>query len=151
MSLLQAKSAEKRSIIDRKEKEIFMASLNESESLEIVLDVNEATNQKIVIHKQLVKHLKPHQIEGVKHMFNCCYGSVKGSGCILAHCMGLGKTLQLITLLHTVVNYPQFATNRILILCPKSTLSNWKAEIHKWIGSIRKARGLKVFEFADSR
>lgn len=163
MSLLQAKSAEKQSIFERKEKEIFMASASrnksESHAVEIVLDINKATNQKIVIHQQLVKHLKQHQIEGVKHMYDCCYGSVErlarnpkmGSGCILAHCMGLGKTLQLITLLHTVINYPEFATNRILILCPKSTLSNWKAEIHKWIVPIRKARGLKVFEFADSR
>lgn len=40
------------------------------------------------------------QIAGVKFMYDCCYGSVDsidkhpGSGCILAHCMGLGKTLQ---------------------------------------------------------
>lgn len=94
-------------------------------------------------------------------MYDCCYGPVdklvnnpkskKGSGCILAHCMGLGKTLQLIALLHTVINYPEFQTNRILILCPKSVLSNWKNEINKWIGSIGKTRRLKVYEFSDSR
>ncbi len=74
----------------------------------------------------------------------------KGSGCILAHCMGLGKTLQLITLLHTVINVPECTTNRILILCPKSTVSNWKAEIAHWTGSIKQTRRLKVFEFSDT-
>lgn len=39
-------------------------------------------------------------VSGVQFMWDCCCESVKkieksaGSGCILAHCMGLGKTLQ---------------------------------------------------------
>lgn len=104
--------------------------------------------------------LKPHQIDGIKHMYKCSYGQIdkivrnpkqQGSGCILAHCMGLGKTLQLIALIHTVINYPEFKTNRILILCPKSTISNWKAEIKKWTGAIQNSRGLSVYEFSDTR
>lgn len=44
----------------------------------------------------IVRHLKPHQMDGVKFiLYDSCYGSVddktSGSGCILAHCMGLGK------------------------------------------------------------
>lgn len=118
--------------------------------------LDSAKDKKIVIHKQVAKHLKPHQIDGIKHMFSCCYGKIgrnpedQGSGCILAHCMGLGKTFQLIALLHTVINYPEFKTNRIVILCPKSTLSNWKAEIKKWTGSIRNARGFDIYEFSDT-
>jgi len=39
-------------------------------------------------------------VKGVKFMWDACFESLKqtektkGSGCILAHCMGLGKTFQ---------------------------------------------------------
>ena len=40
-----------------------------------------------------------YQVEGVQFIWDCTFESMeklkeKGSGCILAHCMGLGKTLQ---------------------------------------------------------
>lgn len=161
--ILQAKNAEKSFILQRKEKESIMSQyiqIKDEDDNDIVLDINSANQEKIVVHKQVAVHLKPHQIDGIKHMYDCCYGSVDkminnpkwlGSGCILAHCMGLGKTLQLIALLHTVINYPEFKTNRILILCPKSTISNWEAEINKWIGVIKKTRTLRLFQFNDSR
>lgn len=123
---------------------------------EILLDYDSKRKQKIVVHPGIRKHLKDHQVDGIKFMYDCCYGSVDnmkddpGSGCILAHCMGLGKTLQLITLLHTVISYPQLNTDRILVICPKSTVMNWKDEIERWLMPIKNSRALKLYQFEST-
>lgn len=122
---------------------------------QVVLDFDSKKKKKIVVHPEITKHLKAHQVEGIKFMYDCCYGSVDnldkypGSGCILAHCMGLGKTLQLITLLHTVICYPQLKTDKVLVICPKSTVMNWKEEIERWLGTIKNTRRLKLFHFPE--
>src|SRR5271169_1462876 len=67
----------------------------------------------------------------------------KGFGCLLAHTMGLGKTLQIIALLITLSLLPSDAkvempthlkkTNRrYLIVCPPSIVINWRNEFKKW-------------------
>lgn len=64
----------------------------------LVLDYDIETGTEIVsVDAGLVKKLKPHQARGIKFMWDACYESVnrlnedRGGGCILAHCMGLGK------------------------------------------------------------
>lgn len=63
----------------------------------------------VTIKKESSMKLKSYQIEGVRFMWNACFESIErikehpGSGCILAHCMGLGKSLQIVTLIHTVL------------------------------------------------
>lgn len=64
----------------------------------LVLDYDTEAKEFISIDPKLAMCMKPHQIEGVKFLYRCCYASVKDdknakSGAILAHCMGLGKTL----------------------------------------------------------
>lgn len=126
------------------------------DNTEVLLDYDSKRKEKIVIHPEIRKLLKDHQVDGIKFMYDCCYGSVDniekdtGSGCILAHCMGLGKTLQMITLLHTVISYPQLKSDRILVICPKSTVMNWKDEIERWLKPIQNSRPLKLFQFPEA-
>lgn len=96
-------------------------------------DVNSGTPLITVDHR-FEGRLKPHQKDGVQFMWETCYESVKmlktskGSGCILAHCMGLGKTFQVITLIHTLFTHKITNTKHVLIICPLSTVLNWKEE-----------------------
>lgn len=60
--------------------------------------------------------------------------------------MGLGKTLQLIALLHTVIRYSELYTKRILIICPKSTIHNWAEEFRKWLGCVENRPAVYYLE-----
>ncbi|XP_018577757.1 transcriptional regulator ATRX [Anoplophora glabripennis] len=102
----------------------------------LVLDVDELTGEPLVkVHPKLSQRLKPHQKSGIQFMWDSCYESLErlkvdeGSGCILAHCMGLGKTFQVITLLHTLFSYEEMNTKHVLVVCPTSTVANWKKEV----------------------
>ncbi|XP_033236837.1 transcriptional regulator ATRX-like isoform X1 [Drosophila pseudoobscura] len=145
--------------LEKKHLELSKAIKKNSENInksELILDYIESTNKFIKVHCDIVKQLKPHQIDGIKFMYDSCYGGVDqakknaGSGCILAHCMGLGKTLQLIALLHTVISYKELKTAKVLVLCPKSTVMNWADEFHYWLSPLNVKSHLKVFIFPDS-
>lgn len=121
---------------------------------ELILDFEPKRKVTISVHKDIAKQLKQHQNEGVKFMYDTCFGSIGDSvktesGCILAHCMGLGKTLQLITLVHTLITHPEeLKTNKILVICPKSTIMNWYTEFKNWLQGI-DSRGLKLYYLQD--
>ncbi|XP_013187647.2 uncharacterized protein LOC106132696 [Amyelois transitella] len=107
----------------------------------------------VAVHPFFTKIMKAHQYEGVKFMWDACFESLSqlaaghpGGGCILAHCMGLGKTLQVLALLHTVLTHPGVGMQRVLVCCPLSTVLNWVDEIHKWIGPVTDQ--IKVFELS---
>jgi SNF2 family DNA or RNA helicase len=83
----------------------------------------------------LFSSLNPHQIEGVRYMFDALFNKTPG-GCIIAHSMGLGKTLSLIALLHTVLlskAVPCKDANKVLILAPLTLVLNWQKEFAKWL------------------
>lgn len=73
-----------------------------------------------------------------------------GRGCLLAHTMGLGKTLQIIAFLITLASLPPEAyknldmpdhlnfkelkrdVKRFMVVCPPSIVVNWANEFEKW-------------------
>ncbi|VFQ72112.1 unnamed protein product [Cuscuta campestris] len=99
-----------------------------------------STSEPIAVEPLLVKFLRPHQREGVQFMFECVSGLLSSSninGCILADDMGLGKTLQSITLLYTLLRQGfdgKAMVKKAIIVTPTSLVSNWEAEIKKWVG-----------------
>ncbi|KIO21365.1 hypothetical protein M407DRAFT_218326 [Tulasnella calospora MUT 4182] len=59
----------------------------------------------VVIDPRIGRHLRPHQVDGVKFLYESVMGMRKheGYGCILADEMGLGKTLQTVALIWTLL------------------------------------------------
>lgn len=115
------------------------------------------------IHDDLAGRMKDHQLEGVRFMWlrlmdgrtkgaRGGLGSLaaldendKGAGCILAHNMGLGKTFQVVTLLHTIAsNIPpdNKELRRMLVLGPVNTMHNWKAELKRFLPSSGHTAGI---------
>ncbi|KAE8160701.1 SNF2 family N-terminal domain-containing protein [Aspergillus tamarii] len=108
----------------------------------------------VVVDPILAKHLRPHQREGVKFLYECVMGmrSFNGNGAILADDMGLGKTLQTITLLWTLLKQNPIyedppEVKKALIVCPVTLINNWRKEFRKWLGNER----IGVFVFDDKR
>ena len=106
----------------------------------------------VVLDPFIGQHLRPHQREGVKFLYEAVMG-LKAQGCqgaILADEMGLGKTLQTIALLWTLMKqnpiYDPGSTGGVggrpvvkkaLIVCPVTLINNWRKEFRKWLGNER--------------
>ncbi|KAJ8116893.1 hypothetical protein OPT61_g1782 [Boeremia exigua] len=97
----------------------------------------------VVVDPVLSKHLRDHQREGVKFLYECVMGMrSEGEGAIMADEMGLGKTLQTITLIWTLLKQNPIhdsgpAITKALIVCPAGLVDNWKREFRKWLGNER--------------
>jgi DNA repair and recombination protein RAD54B len=98
----------------------------------------------VVLDPLLGKHLREHQREGVKFLYECVMGlrEFNGEGAILADEMGLGKTLQTIALLWTLLKQnPVYGAppviSKALIVCPVTLIVNWQKEFRKWLGNER--------------
>ena len=68
--------------------------------------------------------LYPFQRTGVQWLL------ARPRGAILADDMGLGKTIQVIAAVRLLFNRAQ--ARNVLVVCPKSLISNWEAEFQSW-------------------
>ncbi|KAL2271666.1 hypothetical protein VTJ83DRAFT_1037 [Remersonia thermophila] len=113
----------------------------------IVNESKESDEQAFIyINDHIGARIKDHQIDGVRFMWNqvVVHSKVR-QGCLLAHTMGLGKTMQVITLLVVIAESSNSSDESIrsqipenlregktLVLCPSSLLDNWDEEIKTW-------------------
>ena len=78
--------------------------------------------------------LKEHQKEGAKFLLQQISGKPP-AGAILADHMGLGKTA---TVLVCALFMLQHFAWRTCVVCPKSLVAQWNAEIARWCGKLHK-------------
>ncbi|POR34753.1 Protein CHROMATIN REMODELING 20 [Tolypocladium paradoxum] len=143
------------------------------------LIINEAKQDDqpfIYINEETGKRIKDHQIDGVRFIWNqIILDSDVRQGCLLAHTMGLGKTMQVITFLVAIQEAVKSADpsvtaqipkdlreSKALVLCPAGLVDNWMDELLLWtpgglLGALRKVesqmprdeRRLAVQSWAD--
>ncbi|CAH0749771.1 unnamed protein product [Diatraea saccharalis] len=104
----------------------------------VLINIGHPENEEdIFVAPQIARIIKPHQIGGVRFLFDNIIESVErfststGFGCILAHSMGLGKTLQIVCFCDIFLRHTQSKT--VLCIMPINTLQNWVAEFNMWL------------------
>lgn len=133
----------------------------------LVLNPNAGEGTRlVVVDPALGKHLKEHQKEAVLWVYRMLFGGGeqpgrqgpepgKRLGVILAHEMGLGKTLTAIALFTTVLEQsPEDTTygevQKIIVTAPLSNCHQWILEIAKWLGHYKvKVCWVKTKEDAE--
>lgn len=126
----------------------------------IIINLVAAEGEKhLYINHHIAQRIKKHQIDGVRFLWNqivAVEDEEALSGCLLAHTMGLGKTMQVITLLVAIAEASQsidpavisqvpvkLRRSQTLVLCPPGLIDNWMDELLTWVpgdilGDLRK-------------
>ncbi|KAG8166145.1 hypothetical protein KVR01_004697 [Diaporthe batatas] len=126
-------------------REQVYSSLLPSEKTRLIINESKLEGQNLVyVHDHIAGRIKDHQIDGVRFMWDQVLSDAK-QGCLLAHAMGLGKTMQVVTLLTAIQEAAvsedpkvscqipdHLKVSRTLILCPAGLLQNWVEELMKW-------------------
>ncbi|KTF78839.1 hypothetical protein cypCar_00046143, partial [Cyprinus carpio] len=104
----------------------------------VLVNINHPGDEEdLFLAPQLARAVKPHQIGGIRFLYDNLveslerYKSSSGFGCILAHSMGLGKTLQVISFIDVLLRHTGAKT--VLAIVPVNTLQNWLAEFNLWL------------------
>ena len=115
-STREAEKAEKLRLERLSNKDSLVIDDNDDDSCEdnsvepLVLEKGKEGTGSLSVSRKLVKQLKPHQRGGVSFLWDSVCESInmvrysQGSGALLAHCMGLGKTIQVSDRLFNLIN-----------------------------------------------
>ncbi|KAK0737051.1 hypothetical protein B0T21DRAFT_383112 [Apiosordaria backusii] len=128
----------------RLQEEIAVEGIVPSEMARLIVnETKEEEDALIFINSYTGSKIKDHQIDGVRFMWNQVV--VSRQGCLLAHTMGLGKTMQVITLLVIIAEASasedpsvreqipkRLQESKTLILCPSGLVDNWVEEVNMW-------------------
>ncbi|KAI1265102.1 hypothetical protein F5Y18DRAFT_417262 [Xylariaceae sp. FL1019] len=139
----------------------------------IIINETKADDENFVyIHPWIADRIKEHQVTGVRFMWDQVINSKTRQGCLLAHTMGLGKTMQIITLLVAIYQAAassdptissqipeELQESKTLIICPPTLVNNWYDELIFWcpedqqdnVGTIRKVDSLLTQSLRMSR
>uniref|UniRef100_A0A8C2X485 RAD54 like 2 n=1 Tax=Cyclopterus lumpus TaxID=8103 RepID=A0A8C2X485_CYCLU len=105
---------------------------------QVLVNISHPAEEKdIYLAPQLARAVKPHQIGGIRFLYDNLieslerYKTSSGFGCILAHSMGLGKTLQVISFTDILLRNTEAHT--MLVIVPVNTLQNWLTEFNLWL------------------
>ncbi|KAF6022709.1 RAD54L2 [Bugula neritina] len=104
----------------------------------------------IFLSPQVGRAVKPHQIGGIRFLYDSLVESLErfknsqGFGCILAHSMGLGKTLQVVAFTDMFMRHTE--ARRVLIIVPINTLQNWINEFDMWLPTAANSQGIPTEE-----
>lgn len=104
----------------------------------LVVNLGHPSNeQDIHLPPQIALVAKPHQVGGIRFLYDNIveslsrYNDSQGFGCILAHSMGLGKTLQVIAFVDVFLHYTH--SQHVLCVVPINTVQNWVTEFNMWL------------------
>ncbi|KAI8223112.1 Protein CHROMATIN REMODELING 20 [Colletotrichum sp. SAR 10_99] len=128
-------------------KKLAASAIIPSDKSRLIINESKQDDQGLIyINEDIGRRIKEHQIQGVRFMWNqiICDPKVR-QGCLLAHTMGLGKTMQVITLLVAIAESAQSTDESInsqipndlrqsktLVLCPSLLVDNWLDEMLMW-------------------
>ncbi|KAM7402161.1 hypothetical protein PAMP_017426 [Pampus punctatissimus] len=119
------------------------AHINDAQNLpdaqgRVMVNINHPAEEKdVYLAPQLARAVKPHQVGGIRFLYDNLieslerYKTSSGFGCILAHSMGLGKTLQVISFIDILLRNTEAHT--VLAIVPVNTLQNWLTEFNLWL------------------
>jgi hypothetical protein len=141
---IETRAQAARRVREIKERFEARAAVAQAGSLDNIVNPGRADDEMdIFINHTVSTSMARHQLEGIRFMYReIAHKEEHISGCLLAHVMGLGKTMQVIAVLAairlTAMNAPEQLPGplrmlRVLIMAPPGLLDNWAEEFDRWL------------------